>query len=267
MFDKLPSHKYSRLFSNRNTNFHLISLALDPIQFMADSFGMVPDTWQANLLRNQPDNTLLLCSRQSGKSTVSAALSLYRATFYKKSLVLIISASLRQAEELFRKVKSGLSHVTALHQIVRENQSMLELSNGSRIISLPGREDTVRSYSSVDLLVIDEAAQVSDALYATIRPMLAISQGKLLALTTPFGKRGWFFKTWTFGGHKWVKVKVTANECSRISQDFIDQELKEVGEWWVKQEYYCEFVDTENQLFEFELIEGAVSNEVSALIL
>ena len=106
MFDKLPSHKYSRLFSNRNTNFHLISLALDPIQFMADSFGMVPDTWQANLLRNQPDNTLLLCSRQSGKSTVSAALSLYRATFYKKSLVLIISASLRQAEELFRKVKS-----------------------------------------------------------------------------------------------------------------------------------------------------------------
>ena len=71
-----------------------------------------------------------------------------------------------------------------------------EFANGSRVIALPGKEATVRGYSGVDLLVIDEAARVADELYYSVRPMLTVSGGRLVALTTPWGKRGWFFETW-----------------------------------------------------------------------
>jgi hypothetical protein len=73
----------------------------------------------------------------------------------------------------------------------------LTLANGSRIVALPGSEATVRGYSGAALLVVDEASRVADDLYFAIRPMLAVSGGRLVALTTPYGKRGWFYDEWT----------------------------------------------------------------------
>ena len=52
-----------------------------------------------------------------------------------------------------------------------ETLQRLELENGSRVISLPGNEKTVRGLASVDLIVIDEAARVDDELLAATRPM------------------------------------------------------------------------------------------------
>ena len=56
-----------------------------------------------------------------------------------------------------------------------------EMANGSRILALPGSETTVRGYSAADLIVIDEAARVGDSLLQAVRPMLATSQGRLVA--------------------------------------------------------------------------------------
>jgi hypothetical protein len=75
-----------------------------------------------------------------------------------------------------------------------ESALRLELENHSRIISLPGQEQTVRGYAGVSLLIVDEAARVPDDLYFAVRPMLAVSNGRLIALSTPFGKRGWFYE-------------------------------------------------------------------------
>jgi hypothetical protein len=77
---------------------------------------------------------------------------------------------------------------------LRDSSLQLHLDNGSRIIGLPASEGKVRVYSSVALLVIDEASRVGDGLYRAMRPMLAVSRGRLLALSTPFGKRGWFYE-------------------------------------------------------------------------
>lgn len=240
-----------------------VSCGLRPSLFMDRAYNIEPDSWQKDLLDAFPSKALLLCSRQSGKSTVSATLALHSAVYNSNSLILIVSRAYRQAEELFRKVKVGVPNIVSRINILRENQSMMELSNGSRIISLPGKEDTIRSYSAVALLIIDEAAQVSDALYATVRPMLAISQGKLLALTTPYGKKGWFYKAWA-KEDGWYKVKVTANDCPRITDEFLRCEREQIGDWWVQQEYMCEFVDNETQLFSFEDIMSCVDDNVKS---
>lgn len=240
-----------------------IAYAINPALFVEEVFAITPDSWQLDLLWERPHHALLLCSRQSGKSTISAAIALHKALYAPGSLVLIISKSLRQAEELFRKVKYGISRAMTPTRIVRENQSTAEFSNESRIISLPGKEETIRSYSNVSLLIIDEAAQVSDELYATIRPMLAISLGRILALTTPFGKRGWFFKAW-ISDNDWYKIKITADQCPRITEEFLKNERAEVGDWWVDQEYFCKFVDTEDQIFTHDLIVDAVDHGLKA---
>jgi hypothetical protein len=63
----------------------------------------------------------------------------------------------------------------------------MHLPNGSRIEALPGSEKTVCAFSGTSVLILDEAAGVDDKLYYAARPMLAVSRGSLMMLTTPYG--------------------------------------------------------------------------------
>ena len=242
-----------------------VACSMSPSLFMSKAFKMEPDEWQTDLLTNFPTESLLLCSRQSGKSTISATLALHQAVFRSNSLVIIVSKAYRQAEELLRKVKIGVPFISSIRRTVKENQSELELDNGSRVISLPGKEDTIRGYSAVSLIIIDEASRVGEDLYNAVRPMMATSQGKMLALTTPYGKQGWFFKAWE-EEDEWYKVKITADDCPRISDAFLAIERKRMGEWWVRQEYFCEFVDNDDQLFAYNDVLKCISEEVEAWV-
>ena len=178
-----------------------------------------------------------------------------------ESLVLLLSPSLRQSQELYRKVAQFL---TMPVDIERESALRLELANGSRIISLPGTEGTIRGYSGVSLLIIDEASRVLDELYLAVRPMLAVSQGRLVGLTTPWGKRGWFYNEY-IGTEPWERTKITAYECPRISREFLEQEKRTMPPMWFAAEYMCEFTDTEDQVFTTEHVMGAVSAAVKPL--
>ena len=92
------------------------------------------------------------------------------------------------APAIERALPQGLDGFNALGRplpVVAESALRLELANGSRVVSLPGDEKNIRGYSGVTLLVIDEAARVADELYYAVRPMLAVSQGRLVALSTP----------------------------------------------------------------------------------
>jgi hypothetical protein len=241
-----------------------LACALDPAVFM-DRLGLSPDPWQANLLRSDADRFLLLCTRQSGKSTVTAVKALHQVLYHPGSLVLMMSPSERQSGEIFKKL---LGFYTDLGKPVKEKYATvlrLELENGSRCISLPGNESTVRGFSGVDLLIIDEASRVKDDLYYSVRPMLAVSGGSLIALTTPFGKRGFFFDEWQSGGEGWQKFLVTAYDCPRISSEFLEQERKALGEWWFNQEYMCHFVDQVDSLFSYESILDAFNDDIEPL--
>jgi len=184
-----------------------LRLALDPSGIL-EAQGLTPDTWQRDLLASTSNQILLNCSRQSGKSAVVAAKALHAAIFKPGSLTLLLSPTQRQSGELFRKVLDGYRALGRPIETVGETQLKMELTNGSRIICLPGREETIRSFSNVTLLIIDEAARVPEDLYKSVRPMLAVSKGQLIELSTPFGQRGWFFQAWT-NPIGWECVKAT----------------------------------------------------------
>jgi hypothetical protein len=79
-----------------------LRLALDRVSF-AEKLGISPDAWQRNLLDSSSRRVLLNCSRQSGKSTMSAVLALHRALYHPDSLILCLAPALRQSQELFRQ--------------------------------------------------------------------------------------------------------------------------------------------------------------------
>jgi hypothetical protein len=116
----------------------------------------------------------------------------------------------------------------------------------------------------VALLVIDEAARVADALYLAVRPMLAVSGGRLVALSTPYGKRGWFHDAW-HGPDGWERVRVTADECPRIPAEFLAEERRALGERWYRQEYLCSFEDVIDAVFSSADIRAALSPDVTPL--
>jgi hypothetical protein len=192
----------------------------------ARRLGFEPDPWQIELLTCTDQDVLLNCSRQSGKSTCAALIGLFEALTVARSLILLLSPSLRQSGELIRKVYdfyNQLGHQTGYYPSERETVLTLELQNGSRIVSLPGKEGTVRGYSGARRIILDEAAQVKDELYYSIRPMLAVSGGRLMLLSTPYGKRGFFFEAWSKGGQDWRRFEVPAPLCPRISPEFLEQ--------------------------------------------
>jgi hypothetical protein len=71
--------------------------------------------------------------------------------------------------------------------------------------------------------------------------MLAVSRGRLVCLSTPFGQRGFFFDEWQHGGDAWHRVRITWRDCPRIAPDFIAGERRSLGDSWVGQEYECSF--------------------------
>lgn len=210
---------------------------------------------------------LLLCSRQAGKSATAASLALKTILLQRGALVLLLSPTLRQSGELFRDKFLRLFH--PWRNVVpptRETALTLELANGSRVISLPGSEEGIVGYSSVALLVIDEGARVSDALYKAVRPMLAVSRGRLIALSTPFGKRGWFFEEWV-SARPWERTRITADQCPRITPEFLAEERESLGETWFNQEYGCVFSDCIEAVFSQADIARALTDEVTPLCL
>jgi hypothetical protein len=242
-----------------------LALSLDPVLF-ARRVGLEPDPWQADLLRSPKQQMILNCSRQAGKSTASALVALHTALYAPPALVLLLSPSLRQSSELFRKVKDALKALEGLAAPVTEESALrVELANGSRIVSLPGREETIRGFSGVSLLVVDEASRVPDALYYSVRPMLAVSGGRIVLLSTPFGRRGHFHKEWTEGGPAWERVSIAAKDCARIPAAWLEEERRAIGPWWFAQEYECAFMDTVDQVFRSEDIDAAVSDEIAPL--
>jgi hypothetical protein len=237
----------------------------DPATILSRS-GMTPDCWQTHVLRSSARRVLMLASRQSGKSQTAAALALREALLRPGSLVLLLSPTLRQSGELFRdkvmRLYRALGRPLAAEQ---ETQLQLTLANGSRIVSLPGaNEATIRGYSSVALAVIDEGARVADALYRAVRPMLSVSRGSLVCLSSAYAKLGWFYEEW-IGSGDWERVKITAVECPRISPEFLVEERLALGPRWYAMEYLCEFGDLVDAVFADADVRGALSSDVKPL--
>jgi Terminase large subunit, T4likevirus-type, N-terminal len=240
-----------------------LKLALDRVSF-ARKAGVDPDPWQRDLLESPSERVILNCCRQSGKSTMTAIVALHRALYHPGSLILCLAPALRQSQELFGKVLGFYRDLDRPITAQAERKLSLELENESRIVTLPGTEKTIRGFSGAALLIVDEASRVADELYFAVRPMLAVSGGSLMMLSTPYGKRGIFFEEWSHG-EGWERYEVSARDCPRISASFLEEEKRALPARVYRQEYECSFEETSDQVFSFEDVTGALDPVVTPL--
>lgn len=225
--------------------------------------GLDLDEWQLEIMTTD-DDSLVNVNRQAGKSTVSALRMYSQACYYPGMTGVLISPSLRQSGEIFRKVMDFHRKLELVPK-VKGNMHELELLNSSRILSLPGAEDTVRGVSAVDLIIIDEASRVDDPIYIAVAPMVATCNGTILAPSTPNGQRGWWYNAWSSGSENWKRIHVTADNCPRIPKKFLESQRKEFGEHAYLQEYFGEFLANTDALFRPEDIAEAFAGNTKAL--
>jgi hypothetical protein len=236
----------------------------DVAEFARVRLGIEPDEGQTAVLQSKAKRGILNCSRQWGKSTMAAAKAVHRAYSVKGSLVLVASPTERQSAEFVRKAAGMVQKLGIRPRGDGDNSTSLLFPNGSRMVGLPGTEGTVRGFSAVSLLLIDEASRVDDAMYRALRPMLAVGDGDLWLMSTPLGKRGFFYETWVHGGPEWMRMMAPATECARIRPEFLEEERVSLGTWF-EQEYMCHFVDSSAGAFDRDLVEAALDAEVEAL--
>ena len=228
-----------------------------PADWVREELGVQLDALQARVLNSKARRGVVNCSRQWGKSTVAAAKAVHQAWHEAGSLTIVVSPSSRQSVEFMRKAAGFARKLGVAPRGDGEHEISLQFPNGSRIVGLPGTEGTMRAFSAVSLMLVDEASRIADDLYAALRPMLA---GKLWLMSTPFGKRGFFWDAWERGGSKWERVRATAAECPRIAPEFLAEERQAMGERWFLQEYGCEFRHTGSGVFGSGVVECAVSD-------
>lgn len=238
----------------------------DPARIFAAA-GLAADPWQAAFLADPARRRLMLCCRRAGKSLVSAAKTLQHCLSEPNRVALVFSPTRRQSQEYTRYVNrfdKALGHPV---KVTRRSMGETEWANGSRVLSLPDSpEGVVGVGGNPTRLVIDEASRVSDPLYLSIRPMLALG-AELEVLSTPFGKRGWFFdifntprrlalfRTW----------QVTAREVPRITPEFLAEERVELGDRWFNQEYFLKFTDSVDAVFAQDVIAAARADDIEPL--
>jgi hypothetical protein len=233
--------------------------ALD-ICLLAEDCGLTPDAVQSKLLTTTSRKVLLCCTRQWGKSTCAALIALHEALYSAPAMIILVSPSQPQSTELFRKIHDAWAQLPGAPRCTQESLTRLQLANGSRIVSLPGSERTTRGFSACTLLIMDEASRVPEELLAAVRPTLAATGGRFFGLSTPAGKRGWFYEAWT-KGEGWERVQVKAHECPRIKPGFLAEEMAQLGPMIYSQEYDCQFVDAETSVFSSSLIEQALVDD------
>jgi hypothetical protein len=231
---------------------------LSPVDFARELLHFEPDPHQARILESGAQRVILNCSRQWGKSTVVAAKAVYKACATPGALILVASPSERQSGEFIRKAKSFLRSLDINPRGDGTNRNSILLPNGSRLVGVADVEDTTRGFSSVSMLIFDEAALVSDALYKALRPVLAVSGGAVWLLSTPNGKRGFFYREWVHGEH-WTRFEVPASECARIPASFLEQELRDLGPDCFSQEYMCQFFAPADAIFTEPQVRRAVT--------
>ena len=243
-------------------------LALDRVAFAYEVLPEIKalDPWQEEFLLSKDRRMLLNIFRQGGKSTMTAVLALHQALYHRGSLILILAPALRQATEFFEKVSDAYRLLTGEGLAIgaeSDRKLGIKLNNGSRIECLPGSQRTIRGFSKPDLIIVDEAAQVDDALYSAILPMLTRSKegGRLLMLSTPYGRRGIYWRLWGKGGENWKRIRVPYTDVDWVPERVIEEARNSLLDWEFRQEFLCTFEQNQMGVFNIEDLHASTTDE------
>lgn len=240
-----------------------LAASLDPVVFAA-RVGFVAEQWQEDLLRSVERRQIVACARQVGKTHTTAIKVVHRAVYSPDSLVLVVSPTQRQSNEMLTRCRQVFRQAGSPLKLVKDNDGELAFENSSRIVSLPGTDATTRGYSSAALIVVDEGAYLETDVFHGVLPMVG-SDGQLIALSTPAGQSGWFHSLFTTVGNGWQRHRITVHESGQWGERRIAETRALLGSVKFAAECEASFQDTDSQLFSSQSIRAASTSAVAPL--
>jgi hypothetical protein len=224
--------------------------ALYGIKFRARDEELIAQCTGAHIKQGRFRTALLLVGRRSGKSRIASVIGAYEATLagrHKRlrrgetGLVAILAPTRRQAG-IVRNYIASIFSVPMLAQLVeKETAYGLQLTNHIRVEVLSGDWRTVRGFTLI-AAIVDEAAffglseeskvRSDTELMRALKPGLATTGGKLIAISSPYARKGWCFSQYerNYGNNNpkclvWNCPSRTMNP--RLSQEIVDEALSE----------------------------------------
>jgi hypothetical protein len=235
----------------------------DILAWAKQNFGFHPDPYQADIMTDNSGRTLILGARQTGKSTAVALKVLHTAIQYPEQIILLGAPSNRQSGQILEKARAA-----AFKLFGKRAKPIAEgfaLPNKTQVLALPDSEHTIRGFSNPLMIVVDEAAFVSDDIYKALLPTQAAGRTNVVLLSTPNGQQGFFYEQWQNQAVAWNRIRILASDCPRISQDFLAQARLISGEESFKQEFFCEFLLAPGAIFTREMVLKCIKPGVQAL--
>ena len=115
---------------------------------------------------------------------------------------------------------------------------------------------------TASLVLLDETQSLPDGgheLFASVRPMLATTGGRMIVLGTPLDRSGLLFDIWEGGiAMDWMRVHVPSTLCPRIPAAFLESERRLLGEALYRREYLAEFAASASGMFDRNLLQAAL---------
>lgn len=280
--DMAEKAKGRAINDNDRKAFMYVAAALSPSLYLK-SIGYTAWDWQNAVLDDASTRININGARQSGKSTIMACACCHMAKYRRKSLSVILTPSLKQSNEDMIKVNQFIAMDKHYPKQLKNNSQEIVLENGSRILVLTASDDAARGFSNPDLILFDEASRIDDSVYKAVIPMITNNRrAKVYEISTPNGKKGFFYNH--HNSERWSRYIVKSKFKAVVTQAQptlveIDEEppsgykyfisprhmdfegqmgmLEEIN-WDIRnfaQEYGCEFVDAQDQVFAQDLID------------
>jgi hypothetical protein len=239
-----------------------LAYRVDPTVWVREVLGIEPSQWQKAFLRAPRGASIIaLTARQCGKTTTAALAMAHSALFVPGSLSVVACPAQRQSAELVRKVRDMLLRAGA--ELKADNVYGLELTNGSRVLALPGSDDSIRGLTVDQWIVADEAARLDEDLIAALRPMRARRpQARFAMLSTAWSRTDPFWAVWESDDPSWTRLQATADMPDAHPYDpvFLEQERRALGEEGYKREYLGIPAGAYSSPFTWDLYERATDH-------
>lgn len=246
--------------------------ARDPIYFMRKycmiqhpvkgkiPFHLFP--FQEDTLTQFKDHryNIILKSRQTGISTLTAGFSLWKMLFNDDFNVLVIATKQEVAKNLVTKVRVMNQYLPSWLKLttVEDNKLSLRYSNGSQIKATSAASDAGRS-EALSLLVFDEAAFIDkiEDIWVSAQSTLSTG-GNAIILSTPNGVGNFFHKTWVGsedGTNTFNNIRLHWTVHPERDQYWRDEQEVLLGPKGAAQECDCDFVSSGDSVIEPQLLQ------------
>jgi len=232
-------------------------LLKNPLTFFTHITGFPPFVYQAEFLKMKEKRIAFRSGRQVGKTEMVAAKALWYAYNKPRQTILIVAPTLRQANIVFRRIKTYVATNKDIfgEKLEKNTQTEMWLPNGSQIICLPsGKQsgDNIRGFPA-NLIIFDEASYVDEEAFAAIDPSLAATRGDLILVSTPKAQYGFFYDAFR-PDSEFKTMHIKSEDCPNITKEWLEKKRKEprMTENEFRREYLGEFTSSADNMFRRE---------------